>query len=442
MRFWSPPRFWNPIGSPAIAALACLLGGALSGAAFVEPAWADDDGDNSAASDSTSDTPEGRWRPLREPDAGLSDEQRAGLEKLRSIGYLGGVTRESRAGVTAYSPDHALQGANFYTSGHDAEAVLMDMEGEVLHRWRYSFNDAWPDSPDHRRIGAGWWRRARLLPNGDVIAIFEGLGLIRVDLNSELVWKSAISAHHDIHVLPDGDILALTREPRVIPEIHETKFTLEDFLCVIDAGGRVKERFSVFEAFANSEYMDYIGRGRSPRGDVFHTNSLHVLSGDLEDRLPEFKRGRILTSMNALGVIAVWDLEENRLAWARKSEPTGQHDPRALPNGNLLFFDNYRNADSSAVIEIDPRTDEIQWEYRGSRMAPFTSPTCGAADRLPNGNTLITESDGGRAFEVNVDGQIVWEFFNPERSGEDDEYIATISEMTRIPWEQIDAWLP
>ena len=36
-----------------------------------------------------------------------------------------------------------------------------------------------------------------------------------------------------------------------------------------------------------------------------------------------------------------------------------------------------------------------------------------SAERLPNGNTLITESDKGRAFEVTHAGEVVWEFWNP-----------------------------
>ena len=32
--------------------------------------------------------------------------------------------------------------------------------------------------------------------------------------------------------------------------------------------------------------------------------------------------------------------------------------------------------------------------------------------RLPNGNTLITEADTGRVFEVTRKGEVVWEFGN------------------------------
>jgi len=34
----------------------------------------------------------------------------------------------------------------------------------------------------------------------------------------------------------------------------------------------------------------------------------------------------------------------------------------------------------------------------------------GYAQRLPNGNTLITESSFGRFFEVTKEGEIVWEY--------------------------------
>jgi hypothetical protein len=37
----------------------------------------------------------------------------------------------------------------------------------------------------------------------------------------------------------------------------------------------------------------------------------------------------------------------------------------------------------------------------------------GIAQRLANGNTLLTESSFGRFFEVTKEGEIVWEYVNP-----------------------------
>jgi hypothetical protein len=57
---------------------------------------------------------------------------------------------------------------------------------------------------------------------------------------------------------------------------------------------------------------------------------------------------------------------------------------------------------------------------------------------LPNGNTLITESDGGRLFEVTADGQIVWEFVNPVRGGEKAGLIAILTWAARIDPRALD----
>jgi hypothetical protein len=45
--------------------------------------------------------------------------------------------------------------------------------------------------------------------------------------------------------------------------------------------------------------------------------------------------------------------------------------------------------------------------------SPVYSHIGGFAERLPNWNTLITETTTGRIFEVNREGQIVWEYVNP-----------------------------
>src|SRR3970282_1026792 len=91
---------------------------------------------------------------------------------------------------------------------------LMDMRGEVLHRWSRPFADVWPDSPDADKLGATWWRRARLLDDGDLLVVCEGLGVARIDRDSKLVWAVANSAHHDLAVLENGDVYVLTRAVR------------------------------------------------------------------------------------------------------------------------------------------------------------------------------------------------------------------------------------
>jgi hypothetical protein len=73
------------------------------------------------------------------------------------------------------------------------------------------------------------------------------------------------------------------------------------------------------------------------------------------------------------------------------------------------------------VLELDPITLEIRWQYTPKEAglvvpldaARFYSPFISSAQRLPNGNTLITEGSDGRIFEVTPEHQTVWEYINP-----------------------------
>ena len=74
-------------------------------------------------------------------------------QQLEAIGYLDGSVPPAREGtVVTYDAARAYNGLNFFSSGHAPEALLMDMDGNVLHRWRYAFDDVWPDDPVDRAV--------------------------------------------------------------------------------------------------------------------------------------------------------------------------------------------------------------------------------------------------------------------------------------------------
>jgi arylsulfotransferase ASST len=111
----------------------------------------------------------------------------------------------------------------------------------------------------------------------------------------------------------------------------------------------------------------------------------------------------------------------------------GQHHahliPKGLPGaGNVLVFDNGGSSgygffspiapdgrgglarSTSRVLEINPVTLELVWSYTNPR---FFATNISGAQRLPNGNTLITSGPTGRIFEVTKEGAIVWEYIWP-----------------------------
>ncbi|HYJ95817.1 MAG TPA: aryl-sulfate sulfotransferase, partial [Vicinamibacterales bacterium] len=134
----------------------------------------------------------------------------------------------------------------------------------------------------------------------------------------------------------------------------------------------------------------------------------------------------------------------------------GQHHahfiPKGLPGaGNLMVFDNggasgYGFANpiapdgrgafvrpTSRVLEINPVTLELVWSYTNPR---FFSTNISGAQRLPNGNTLITAGAGGRMFEVTKEGAIVWEYMYPTFSGANASN--AVYRAYRIPY----GWIP
>lgn len=130
--------------------------------------------------------------------------------------------------------------------------------------------------------------------------------------------------------------------------------------------------------------------------------------------------------------------KENRIG-----QIIGQHTahmiPKGLPGeGNILVYDNGGLAgygsllpglppfwpvtfrSYSRVVEFDPITYDKVWEYTnetdrrsegGDRR--FFSWFISSVQRLENGNTLITEGNDGRVFEVTPEGEIVWEYYEP-----------------------------
>jgi hypothetical protein len=391
----------------------------------------------------------GRWRriPAHQLDPERDAEQLAMIERLEALGYASGSTQPSGpSGLTHVDPRYSDPGYTFLTSGHAPQAFLIDAAGRVVHRWQKHYREVWNDArPGQRDDAAGFWRRARLLPNGHVIAIFDGLGMIEVDAESQLVWARANGAHHDLDIGADGRIYVLTREAQLVPEINPSVPILEDFIELLDARGNPLRKLSLLEAFERSTYAE-VARARYARGeDLFHINTLTLLEGRIAEQLPAFRAGNVLISSFPMHVIAVVDLEQETISWLQTGSYRSQHDPQVLDNGHLLLFDN-RGGNrgerrASAVLELDPASGQEHWAYRADPANQFYSSTCGAAQRLPNGNTLITESDRGRAFEVTPEQEIVWEYRNPHRAGPDGRFIATLFEAWRLPTDFPLDWL-
>ena len=181
-------------------------------------------------------------------------------------------------------------------------------------------------------------------------------------------------------------------------------------------------------------------------GDYLHMNAISTLgpnkwydAGDAR-----FNPDNIITSSRSANLIMIIDRKTGHIVYRvgpdystntpegqKLGQIIGQHNahmiPRGLPGeGNILVFDNGGFAGYppvtrgySRVIEFNPVTLDKVWEYQnpnGSFFIPagdghlFYSFFISGAQRLPNGNTMITEGAPGRIIEVTPQDEIVWEY--------------------------------
>lgn len=383
----------------------------------------------------------GLGRPSRRGSSPVrrASREREAIRRLEAIGYLGGYEpAPPESGITTYDSENAQAGLNLYVSGDASKAFLMTMEGEIVHQWSCDFRRIWPNYKPPPGVAGlrkqAWpegWRRVYMFGNGDLLAIYEGIGMIKLDKDSRLLWAYPGRCHHDLFVAEDGTIYVLTRTARIIERIHATLPILEDFITLLEPDGTVRKHISILRCFENSRYAPILKR-IPPSGDIFHTNTLEVLDGRLAPRSAAFAAGNVLISLRQLSLIATVDIKSQEVVFALSGSWARQHHPTVVSEASILLFDNLGRPERSTVIEFDPFSQQVIWTYGLAPSETLFSKLSGACQRLPNGNTLITETDAGRAIEVTPSNEIVWEFLNPARTGRDGELIATLSEVVRI----------
>ena len=85
---------------------------------------------------------------------------------------------------------------------------------------------------------------------------------------------------------------------------------------------------------------------------------------------------------------------------------TPAFEAQRLSNGNTLITDS----ENHRIIEVDPQK-QIVWQY-GTTGSPTPIFNPRDAERLANGNTLVADTDHRRIIEVDSSKTIVWELTN------------------------------
>jgi len=324
--------------------------------------------------------------------------------------------RYQKTGLISFDRRRATPGFTLFSPMHHRIACLIDMEGNICHQW---------ELPDHPA------NYARLLPGGNLLVAhriqgnhlpFNGIGgrIIEMDWDGNVVWEYVDPMqHHDFHRCANGNTIYLAWEK--MPEALAQRVQ----------GGR---NGSELNGAIWSEYI----REVSPKGEIvweWHADNLEIERYPICPVCPraEFGHGNsiyslpdgdVMVSFRHNHLVFVIDHITKKVKWEMCTPILGhQHDFHVIPNGNYMVFANGAHAfgpgtvpgggGGSRVLEIDPATKKIVWQYFGRPGYLFNSPYISGAERLPSGNTLICEGNWGNIFEVTQDSEIVWEYVNP-----------------------------
>ena len=374
----------------------------------------------------------------------------------------------SSADAQAPAPGFRLFGALSNTS-----VSLLDVNNAVVHQWSTSF------SP-----GLG----IRLLADGSLLRAIRtigpgiggsGGGIQRIAFNGTLEWDwrydgPGVLSHHDIAVLPNGNVLmiawedktptetlAVGRNPAAVPAVFRPEHVIEVQPTGPTSGTIVWEwhvwdhlvqdldpSLPGFGVVANSPELVNINYPPSvpSSGDWLHMNAID------HDPIHD----RIILSTRSNNEIWIIDHSTTKAeaashsggAWGRGGDllyrwgnPAahdngttvnqlllGQHGANFIREGhpgagNIILFNNGNGALGSAVWELTPPMDPsgaflppVNGVYgpggpTWSHSEPgFYSQNVSNAERLPNGNTLVCSGAQRWLFEITSAGQRVWEY--------------------------------
>ncbi len=348
--------------------------------------------------------------------------------RRRGTGLIASAPAAASPGYTLFAP---LTGTG--------QAYLVRLDGTVAHRWDLPYRPG---------------RHARLLPNGNLAyngtlpdppvlfpmwLRYHGGALCEADPSGAIVREHRDDLHHhDAYHYGDGRILYTAVEPltgaaaRAVPggvagseaggpdpeDLGAGGIVYADVIKEIDASGTVSWSWRAAEHLDPALY---------PLQPHYRREHWPLING-----VYPLADGTVAASLRSVSAVIIIDRATGEIIWRLGPDTVAQqHCPSELPDGSLLLFDNgtFRTGESvtySRVIEVDRRTRAIMWEYRDSPPENFFTPFMGSAQRLPNGNTLVTESAFGRIFEVDRNGQVCWEYVVPYFSAYHDEAAAKL----------------
>lgn len=337
------------------------------------------------------------------------------------LGFSIWVKKEVSSGYVLVSP--YFSGVNFDKSG---EIDLVDTAGTVVHSWKtkYPVLMSYLQPSGHLYAAMTPPIDSRDFPSPGSSGLVQEL-----DWEGDVVWEYADrDMTHDFEIMPDGGIAYI--------RWHEAPAAFADgvrggmpvpgaddvWLNEIVVVNREKDIVWTWRPDEHLDPRDFPLGPLIERRDWAHMNSIRYTADNPVTHTPAF-----LISVRNISTVFIIDAQTGAIVW---QSPKGmfslQHDATFTEGGNILVFDNglFRPIQKavliSRVVEVNPSNNATVWQYVGGKSpletVQFASSIMSGAQRLENGNTLITASMANTLLEVTPESEVVWKYTNDFRN--------------------------
>jgi len=382
------------------------------------------------------------------------------------------ITLSSQNGGIILNGEGSLNGYTLFSALRDTDTYLIDNCGSMVNHWESEYNPGLvcylTEDGDLLRTGDYSWS----LPGGGGI-------IERFNWEGDLEWSyvlqnDSVRLHHDIEMLPNGNILALAWESRALAEaafegkaeLHGTHVLVNKIVELSPVG---KDSATiVWEWHIWDHIIQDLFPNRKNYGVVAdHPEKLdinleghffdwsHLNSIDFNPRLDQ-----IIISAGGLNEFFIIDhsttTEEaagstggnsgmggdllyrwgNPINYRQGSESDQkcfyQHDVHWIPEGlkdggKIMFFNNRNPGDYSTVEKLELPTngynfikeknlafspEKTDWQF-GDTNYQFSSSVMSGTQQLSNGNILICIQAEDRIIEIDENENVVWEYNIP-----------------------------
>ena len=364
-------------------------------------------------------------------------------------------------GLFALEADQAYEAFTLYAPLESTDTYLINNCGQVINQWPSEFT---PGTAAYLDDQAHLWRTGTNRVDNEFRHSGTGGFLQRIDWSGELLWQAELpGAHHDFHIMPNGNILYTAWEKidrAFLLSLGFQNTDMEEFWSevvyeIAPSGSSDYELIWEWHAIdhivqsVDPSLPNFISSPSPRRIDVNIPGDddddwLHINSIDYDEQ-----NDQILLSVRNLNEIWVIDhsttIEEassseggqggfggdllfrfgNELIYNDSGETLfdGQHNARFLDD-RISLFDNGRTRMSSAPVVILPELAgdgsyildstfmaSIDSSYVDLNMDfEFDSPILSSFEILPNGNLLICSGNNTRIYELNSDLELVWHY--------------------------------